>query len=462
MKNQVQKLQEIADSIKGVTNRLSTYKIKANNFAKEISKLDPKIVNYTEPFENGYYALKAVKCASSYLLARALGTEKFAYRQNNIFSPSLKVRDGEYARIDCSSFVSLCLKGIPYENSPYAKHKESNATWNPSEELEDMYGTEGWEFRNLDKQDKYHRDGETQMFTNIGIEGYSSIRTAAHLAQYFYKHGYVVYDRLVHGTLETLDELIEYKPQPGDLVFWANVNNTNQTVLERFRSISHVAMVAENTNAYYHVTGTEGEFDQTVVWYQRFDEGIPSGDEGDSTWDDDDHPIQNLLMICRPDYRPKFKVETPIGVNLIGYPWSQSRNKTFTVIGLTFNVLDEHSLKVNGTGTTANFGLKGYNGGQDHIALSAGTYQLSGIQNRTSTSFALQIRDANGNDFNSEKTIIAQADRTDKPIRYPVGGAYAYDTFTLTEETDVVVKLYCASSVTLVDEIITPTLMRIA
>ena len=45
---QTQKFQEIADAIRGVTNRNSKFKIVANNFANEISKLEPRIVNYND------------------------------------------------------------------------------------------------------------------------------------------------------------------------------------------------------------------------------------------------------------------------------------------------------------------------------------------------------------------------------------------------------------------------------
>jgi hypothetical protein len=82
-----------------------------------------------------------------------------------------------------------------------------------------MYGTEGWEFIHLDKQDKYHRDGKSIMFTDIGIEGHSSIRTAAHLGEYFYKNGYVIYDRYRDGELYNLTDLETLKLQPGDLIF---------------------------------------------------------------------------------------------------------------------------------------------------------------------------------------------------------------------------------------------------
>lgn len=423
MATQKEKFQEIADAIRNVNGRTNNCTIVANDFSAEIAKLDPKIVPYAESFENGYYGLRAAKCASTYLLARVLGTDKFTYNTVNIFSSSTKVRYGEYARIDCSTYIGLCLRGITYENSPYAKHIDDDAIWTPSAELSDMYGTDGWEFKELD----YQADG---LFNNIGISGYSTIRVAADLGQYFYKNGLILYSK-DDGILSSVSDL---DLQAGDLVFWDTSDNVN--VDDRFMSISHVAMVAENTSYYYHVTGTEETFGQTVVNYVEFGS-------------DSNHPISSIVLICRPDYRPRMpKEETPIGTNLLEYPWTYSRNASYTKNGLTLTLVDKNTINVDGTSTeNTTILIKGYNSSNNHITLSAGTYELTGIPSDYSgTSFALQVRDSDGNDFDTQ-------------IRYPTG-SNSINTFTITEETDVIVKLYCKSEKTIDNATVVPTLTR--
>lgn len=420
-------LQNIANAIRDVNGRTHTFTIKGSEFAEEIGKLDPPITPYADSFENGYYGIRAVKCAASYLAARVLGTDKFAYRTSNIFSVSStpSVRDGEYGRIDCSAFVGLCLRGITYENSPYAAHTAADATWTPSDELSAMYGTNGWEFRELD----YQKGG---LFNDIGITGYSTIRSAADIGQYFYKHGVVLYNARTQGAISDVSEL---GLKPGDLVFWDT--NETEAVDQRFMSLSHVAIVAEDTSDYYHVTGSQELVGQTVINYVAFG-------------DDDSHPISALVLAVRPDYRPrKPKEETPVGVNLLGYPWTQSRNASFTTNGVTYTLVDEHSLTANGTGSAgASFGLKGKSNTEDHITLSPGVYELSGIDGMTGTTFAMQVRYADGTDF-------------DTPIRQPTSST-SVNTFTLTEETDVIVRLWVSSGKVLDNVTFTPTLIRTA
>ena len=49
---QTNKFTEIANAIRKVEDRTDTYKIKANDFATEIGKLDPKLNAHYKDFEN--------------------------------------------------------------------------------------------------------------------------------------------------------------------------------------------------------------------------------------------------------------------------------------------------------------------------------------------------------------------------------------------------------------------------
>lgn len=419
--SQIKKLKEIAEAIRGVERRASEFTIAAKDFASEIRKLDPTLTGHDGRFENGYYGIRAAKCASTYLWARVMKQDKFAYHTRNIFSQVVGrtpyVRFGEYARIDCSTFVGLCLRGIPYEKSPYAVHKGVDETWTPAAELSAMYGTEGWEFRELDAQ----RAG---VFHDLGIAGCSSVRYAADLGRYFHKYGRVLYDQAVDGVITDQSGI---GLQPGDLVFWSTT--TNEDVKARFKSISHVAIVAERTDYYYHVTGTEGKVDQIVVWYEQFAET------------DTAHPNSAMVLAVRPDYRPRRgKEETPVGVNLLGFPWVYSRLESTGKNGLTISMVDRNTIKLSGT-ATENTTL-----GLTYTTLSPGRYVLTGIEDSTGVDFTLQVRNGDGTDFATK-------------VRYPAG-ADSTNRFVLTEEKTVAVRLYVGSGKSLGQTLVVPALMR--
>ena len=484
MTTQAEKFADIAKAIRNVNGRVDKHKIIANDFVSEINKLDPEINTYSFYVDEGYGGRRAVECAKSYYHARIFGKDKFTYSVTNAFSKPNKdggirtVRDNDCAQIDCSTFISLCLRGIHYENSPYAKLNEDTQeiekrdSWKPAEELFSMYATypeldSEWIFRTLDKQEKYHRDGVTVKFTDLGIDNFSSIRTAAHIGEYFYKNGYVVYDRIKDGEIEDANELLNFfELKPGDLIFWSNEESTSTESLGRFRSITHVAMVSEEPNAYYHVTGTKGRYDQAVVKFNFFDNNNPDAD-AESHLDDDSHTFEMLTLICRPDYRPKISNETPKGHNLLSFPWAccyeQYRNKEATSTsyltvntdyGITFKIKNSHDIVITGTSTEGfNTNWKGswreyY---KEVLRLTPGTYELGGINGEkwTKTTFALQILKEDGSDFST-------------PVRYPFD-ENSTNRFTITENTNIRVRSYIGAGVEFPEtgEKFTPELIRV-
>ena len=486
VKTQAQNFKEIADAIRVAKEITLTSEINkenkevfygtfsANNFATEIRKLT---LNMTAPpvykFENGYYGIRAAKCAATYLWTRVMGVDKFAYRTNSIFSGIDKNKQNyvrvtaidsdepidadtpidpdtatayNYACIDCSTFVSLCLRGIPYEKSPYYLHKGENEKWTPSAELSGMYGEEGWEFREIDTQPE-------GVFNDIGIPEQSSVRLAASLGQYFHRYGYILYDSAVNGKLATDDKgfpmiksnegYTKLDLQAGDLVFWDTKDDAQ--VDSRYRSISHVAIVSERPDYYYHVTGDTKKVGQLVVWYEKFaeTEAVKDSNGNITGYKKVSHPNSAMVLAVRPDYRHGMsKEETPIGINLVSYPWVYSRLKTTEKNGLTVSLLSENEIKVSGT-ATENTTLH-----LNYLTLSPGAYKLTGIEGFTGTYFALQVRLADGTDF------------APKAIRYPTG-TDATNEFVLTEETEVNVRLYISNGKSLTDARVVPTLIRI-
>lgn len=428
MTTQAEKFKEIADAIRIKTR--NTNEVKANDFASEIMSIDrlTPMTEHSSELSCGYYGNRAAKIAATYLLARALGKDSFYYDQStNIFASNTsltkKVRNADgVGQIDCSTFVSLVLRGITYEKSPYAKHKGANATWTPSTELSTMYGTDGWEFRTIDEQ-------PAGVFNNIGISGHSTIKSAADLGEFFYKYGYILFDAKSDGAMTSAKATdIQSKLKPGDLLFWSKPAATD-TQKKRFRSISHIAIVSETTTHFIEVTSGS-----LVVVYDDFETNY-----------------ENISLICRPDYRPrKSEEKTPIGINLLQYPWAYGALTTVTSNGMTFTVTSKDTIHISGTNTAQIFRrLKGNENTGTYLTLSPGTYKLSGMSNVgiTSTAAALQIRKADGTDF-------------DEKIRCYTGNDA---TFTLSSSTDIIVVLYISENGGVgytLDCDITPTLVR--
>ena len=126
---QADKFKEIADAIRVKTG--GSDNIIANNFAAEIMSIDrlKPMTLFPTGLNNGYYGNRAAQVAATYHLARALGQETFTYDQSGgVFSNSSSltktIRDEDgLARIDCSTFAGLVLRGITYESSPFTIHK---------------------------------------------------------------------------------------------------------------------------------------------------------------------------------------------------------------------------------------------------------------------------------------------------------------------------------------------------
>lgn len=430
------KFEEIANAIKVKTlltnsnqSKLFTdeaYKIVANEFASKIMDIDRlrPMTLYPDELDNGYYGNQAAIIASTYHFARNTGVDTFVYNSSNgIFGgTNPRVRDTAssltdssdisttgYARIDCSTYISLVLRGIAYENSPYAQHPydadvESNNRWIPSSDLDGMYGDDGWEFRLIDKQ-------PSGVYNNIGLEGYSTLRTAADFGEFFYKCGKVIYDSYVDEALtEESAGTLAKSLKPGDIIFWAK-DGADDVQKRRFRSISHIGMVAERTDRYFHVSGGS-----TVVLYGTFT----------SSYSD-------IALICRPDYRPSKVVgETPVGVNLLHYPWSYNMSTEYASNGMTFSLDKSDISAIHLSGTNANafsINIKGHtNNDCSYLVLNPGTYELSGMDNTgvESEDVAILVKHSDGSDF-------------DVAIKCYAGNN---PTFTLAEDTKVHVQLY--------------------
>lgn len=436
------KLTAIADAIRVKTG--ASEQIPFDDLAKEtlaIDRLKPMTI-YPDALDNGFYGNMAARIAASYHFARLTELDHFVYNRNSsVFSnDNPRIRDTSkylsdsgdnstvgYGRLDCSSFIGLVLRGIPYDRSPFAKHPHDGTAegnkWTPAAELPEMYGSEGWEMPWLDKQ-------PSGMFNDIGFAGYSTIRLAADYGEYFYKYGKVLFDEKVDGsmTAERCAEMFGSVLRAGDIICWANDDDST-----RFRQISHVGIVAEDKKTYFHATGSG---DDVILCSSVADD------------------FAGIRMICRPDYRPAGKPfeSVPVGVNLLGYPWAYGTYRTYTRSGIAAESVSTDTLKLTGTATAA-AGIE-LNGNVRDLAvpylpltLTPGTYELSGMDGTgiESNRVALQLRFENEEGFTEDKKCYS--------------GHTAQ--FTVTEDTAAIVRLYFASGET-VNCNVTPTLKRIS
>jgi len=549
--------------------------VSLNNSILSVEDINSNIlISFTEKkqfIDNGLVGNIVAQCAATYQFEKLMSQSdadengaSYIYSNTNPFykrnNGTYRVRDSEgNACIDCSAFIGLVMRGIPYRNSPYYKYPaidseiDKTRNWVPSEELPDMYGSEGWEFPELDQIQDNNEYGITQA-TDIGFSGYKTVRYASDMARFFEKNGYTVFD--VGSSVDNLwynnssdSELSNVIPwdttdsesfvslnskklcellQPGDLLFWSKrawflnsksktlssfgisisgvpkIGDTITVVLNgtevsyssnteneievtihsetfksavdningnytfsynwkqagRYRKISHIAIVAEKTDRYFHVsTSSNSDF-------------APGDNEDDTTQSGGvmyptltPNHMRYLCLIVRPNYREKCEgdLEYLKRRNLINYPprWSSQINSIPTSYSnLTYTSISNNQLELNGVkgnGNSFTRYIRGANSDGSNIVkdnviyLEPGEYEvalkeISGmistvstksgtINNYKGTGFSLNVSKADG-------TAIPTVNGTAKCQAYV--GHFA--TFRITEKTAVRVGLYIGTN----------------
>jgi len=343
------------------------------------------------------------------------GSELYNIDYYNYFAPAL----------DCSTFVSLVLRGIPYQNSPwvvYGKISQSGDsyktynTWTPSN-IVNLYGSEGWEQTEIDYQlprPELKSNGRERYYADIGISGYRSLRYAAEFAEYYYRNGYVVYDRPIttptdiNSNNPDINDILRII-KPGDLLFWskAKTDGNGNLVMkraERFRCVSHIAMAAVDTTRTIEVTA--GSTMPNAIYYRKLQEDR----------------LDSLTLIIRPDYRPQrmkyfsdrknvLNIDlfdstlsaspTPLESyyyhrqNLCAYPWTfaQKQENELSTYKISRNTNGYNSIHLSRnlqSGENVNSLNTSIKGSADKrysipyencITLSEGIYELSGMEN---------------------------------------------------------------------------------
>ena len=357
-----QKFNELAKSIQLKTGETGARSMTGNQFNEKIRSIDrlkPMTATLQSDADNGYLGYEVAACARTYMDTRYLDGMLWNYNDASIFdvdangnanlrgapkqyksdgvTPSGQwtdhVSNGNYRAqnniIDCSTFVGLVLRGIDYQNSPY--YTISASTWKPGN------GTTGirkkaarqnapaWAQKILDYQ-------PAGTGINIGHDGYTTIRTAADIAELYYKIGTVIYDSKRDGALaaypaaatgssmtgfalaSTPGENLLTKIRPGDLILFAK-SSASESQKSRFRSISHIGIAAENPAYMYEATTLK-----KTLYYRKLlgTAATPAGIFGE------------IALILRPDYRPRVAQtdNVPENTELLTFPWTFSRLNT--------------------------------------------------------------------------------------------------------------------------------------
>lgn len=376
-----------------------------------------RIAGYTGG--SSYYGYQVADVARSYHLARINGDASFKYSQNhNYFTGEITDENGD-CLLDCSSFIGLILRGVEYKDSPFnGATGTKNKTFSKLS-IPDMYKSSPyvWADAYLDRQlDSSYRD--------IGYTGYYSIRRASDIAEYFYSKGCTLYEYSISPTS------IPKGLMPGDLLFWSK-DSANENQKSRFKAISHVGIVARDTNYYFQVTGYEDSKGDTVFHTTLSDH------------------LAELTLVVRPNYNPIIVSITPLNTNLLpSYYYDSLKVDENTVINnVVFSTDNEGGLNVEGK---ASSGTTFYIYDKDNsIILEPGTYKLSGtpVHPQVSTS------------SNSTSWVIGIKDTSGNVITYDRG---AGSTFTINSKTSVYVYIYISASLTSTDTFkFNPKLIRV-
>ena len=361
--------------------------------------------------------------AKSYLISRLKGDCIYTYSQSyHPYNGDLNY-DGGYG-IDCSTFVGLILRGIPFIKSMY--YTSSDGTCDPSDLhylcLQTPYA---WANPYLDLQEPNSYVG----LRDIGLEGWESVRTAACQAEYYYNSDKIeqVFTSLNTSSLSSLPAR-----KPGDIIFWSR-NGDNG----RFWNVSHVGIVANDTDYFYEVSTPAG-----VVLYTSIEA-----------------KLANMTAIIRPNYKSLIK---PSSANTNIFPTYEYSGRSalagqavITENGLTFTLSVYGGFYITGTSNASMTFYMNYSSDKYYITLQPGTYQLSGCPNNPNNTtdttatdkakrFRIGIKDSAGNE------LVRQANGVS-------------ETFTVTSTTKVYGFVYVASGQNMNDtEKVMPKLIKIS
>lgn len=366
-----------------------------------------------------YYGDHVADVARSYHLARVNGEATFKYNQTKGILNDGTLTDSEgRCYLDCSMFIGLVLRGIEFNDTPYAQvkgqpNKHLNHLGLYQSIVKDLCDNSihKWANKYFDRQTHPH-------LKDIGVPGYRSIRNAAQMGEYYYSQGATLYEF-------NPKELITEVPKglkAGDLIFWSKEIGSDRQK-SRFKAITHVAVVARDTTRYYQVTGSDDKVGDTVFYSYIADH------------------LEEISLIVRPNYNP-IDTSIQIGQNLLPRFSYDSCDIIASHMnnGVQYTPLVAGGFNIERKSTSTNGSTFYMYKGGNPLKLTKGRYQLSGCpinENasdlQTTRDWGIMIKDVKG-------TIINDVD-----------GVEVLDkgkgcTFELTSTKEVSVYFYMSKS----------------
>ena len=299
-------------NIENNTNRIIANESRINNMAEQIEQCEEQISKNTEMIEivgnnngeknNQTLVSEFIGVARSYYKARV--NEKlenvFIYDATSTpFDTAYDPNGEKNNAIDCSTFIGLILRGIPFKESPYSKLLENPGILDEEDsdkgneegnddEHDDIYEGTIWNPLDLKANPKYSwaiNPMDWKLKKNLKKEEIYPVRTASQLAQWMYERGWSI----------PLDPTFA-NVEPGDIIFWAKKVNGEYRQPNRYMCISHAALCVskydrpvddENFPAEYPLKHTMYEVTTKAPYVlNRTLEKCSPG---------------SVVMICRPD-----------------------------------------------------------------------------------------------------------------------------------------------------------------
>lgn len=260
-----------------------------------------------------YYRVRGTSNAPTFVYCQSTPLDADYYKSDGTPKPLEYNHDGTVAHspwaIDCSSYIGLVLRGIPFNKSPYKDLRDDLTPSSDSDDGSDDTAEDPEEKRVSDGPDSPEKKpisstaynyipanaarygwatnpSDTMIPKDVGGDR-SPARNAGQLGQMMEEAGMAI------PILPGFPNL-----QPGDIIFWAKKDSKGNYVKpERYRQISHVAMVCSvkdppddaYTREYDNVTVSAFDADTALGYIAELYDGSNatykvSCDAGESAW----------------------------------------------------------------------------------------------------------------------------------------------------------------------------------
>ena len=305
-------IQNNATDILNNTNRITANESSITNIGNQLNEHEEMLNEHTELIDivtenkseknNQILVSEMIGVARSYYKARLDDDLNNTFKYDAVSTPldSAYNPEGDNKNaIDCSTFVGLVLRGIPFKESPYASLLEDSGTLDEDDkdngdetgnddEHDDIYDGDLWDPLNLKANPDYSwsiNPMDWKLKKNVNKEELYPVRTASQLAQWAFERGWAI----------PLDPLFT-NLEPGDLIFWAKKKNGEYRQPNRYKQISHVAICISK----YVRPESDVNFPEKYPWKHTTYEVSTSAPYILNKTLEKCSP-DDVVMICRPD-----------------------------------------------------------------------------------------------------------------------------------------------------------------